>query len=124
MTIAEAISRVDSLKPNTYTYDDKVSWLSTLDTKVKTQVIDAHESDQSFSFNGYNEMTDSNQELLVPAPYDEMYVYWLTAMIDYYNNEDARYNNAVILFDNSYERYKSYYTRNNMPKSKGNRFVF
>lgn len=124
MTIAEAISRVDSLKPNTYTYDDKVSWLSTLDTKVKTQIIDAHESDQSYSFNGYNSLTDQDTELLVPAPYDEMYVYWLTAMIDYYNNEDARYNNAIILFDNSYERYKSYYTRNNMPKSKGNRFVF
>lgn len=124
MTIAEAISRVDSLKPNTYTYDDKVSWLSTLDTKVKTQIIDAHESDQSYSFNGYNSLTDQDTELLVPAPYDEMYVYWLSAMIDYYNNEDARYNNAIILFDNSYERYKSYYTRNNMPKSKGNRFVF
>lgn len=124
MTIAEAISKVDSLKPNTYTYDDKVSWLSTLDTKVKTQVIDAHESDQSYSFNGYDSLTDRDTELLVPAPYDEMYVYWLSAMIDYYNNEDARYNNAIILFDNSYERYKSYYTRSNMPMSKGNRFVF
>lgn len=124
MTVAEAISKVDTLKPNTYTVEDKVDWLSTLDSRVKTQIIDAHEQSESVIFQGYDSEYDQETELLVPAPYDEMYLRWLEAMIDYHNSEDGRYNNAIVLFNNAYEGYKKHYTRTNMPISKGSRFVF
>lgn len=124
MTIAEAISSVDALKPNTYTTEQKIGWLSTLDTKVKTQIIDAHKHKQPAFFYGYNSIDDMQTELLVPAPYDEMYLRWLEAMIDYHNSDDSRYNNAIILFNNAYEGYKKHYTRTHMPLSKGNRFIF
>ena len=124
MTIAEVISKVDSLKPNTYTPEDKVEWLSNLDARVKSQIIDAHESCEHLHFYGYDIDLDMETELLVPAPYDEMYLRWLEAMIDYHNSEDDRYNNAIILFNNAYEGYKKHYTRTHMPISKGNRFMF
>ena len=124
MTIAEVISKVDSLKPNTYTPEDKFEWLSSLDSRVKTQIIDAHEGGESISFNGYDSLMDQETVLLVPAPYDEMYLRWLEAMIDYHNGEDDRYNNAIILFNNAYEGYKKHYTRTHMPISRGKRFVF
>ena len=124
MKIAEAISKVDALKPNTYTSEDKIEWLSTLDAKVKSQIIDAHECDDPIFFYGYDSVCDQETELLVPAPYDEMYLRWLEAMIDYHNSEDSHYNNAIILFNNAYEGYKKHYTRTHMPISTGNRFVF
>lgn len=124
MTIAEAISQVDTLKPNTYTPEDKIGWLSTLDTKVKTQIIDAHEGGENIAFSGYDSSTDQDTQLLVPAPFDEMYLRWLEAMIDYHNGDDGRYNNGIILFNNAYEGYKRLYTRTHMPISNGNRFVF
>ena len=124
MTIAEAISQVDALKPNTYTQEDKVGWLSTLDARVKKQVINAHEYHDSIFFYGYDSTADLETELLVPAPYDEMYLRWLEAMIDYHNGEDERYNNAIMLFNNAFDGYKKYYTRNHMPLNKGNRFIF
>ena len=124
MTIAEAISQVDALKPNTYTQEDKVGWLSTLDARVKKQVINAHENNDTISFNGYDSVADMETELLVPAPYDEMYLRWLEAQIDYHNSEDERYNNAIMLFNNAYDGYKKYYTRNHMPLEKGKRFIF
>lgn len=124
MTIAEAITKVDTLKPNTYTIEDKLGWLSTLDTRIMTQIIEAHELDQPIYFYGYDDPEDLEIDLLVPAPYDEMYLRWLEAMIDYHNSEDERYNNAIILFNNAYEGYKTHYTRTHMPKSHGNRFVF
>ena len=124
MTIAEVISKVDALKPNTYTSDDKVGWLSALDARVKTQIIDAHECSDPVCFYGYDCTCDQEMELLVPAPYDEMYLRWLEAMIDYHNSEDDRYNNAIILFNNAYEGYKKHYTRTHMPISKGKRFIF
>ena len=124
MTIAEVISKVDSLKPNTYTPEDKIGWLSTLDSRVQTQIIDVHEGCGNHPFYGYDSLLDHETELLVPAPYDEMYLRWLEAMIDYHNSEDDRYNNAIMLFNNAYEGYKKYYTRTHMPKSHGKRFVF
>ena len=124
MTIAEAIAKVDSLKPNTYTPEDKVEWLSNLDARVKSQIIDAHERCDPFQFYGYDIDLDMETELLVPAPYDEMYLRWLEAMIDYHNGEDERYNNAITLFNNAFDGYKKCYTRNHMPLSKGNRFIF
>ena len=124
MTIAEVISKVDALKPNTYAKEDKVEWLSNLDARVKTQIIDAHESCDCFRFYGYDNELDHETELLVPAPYDEMYLRWVEAMIDYHNGEDDRYNNAIILFNNAYEGYKKHYTRTHMPISHGKRFVF
>lgn len=124
MTIAEVISKVDALKPNNYTPEDKIGWLSNLDARVKTQIIDAHESDAPIYFYGYADMMDQETELLVPAPYDEMYLRWLEAMIDYHNSDDDRYNNAIMLFNNAYEGYKKHYTRTHMPKASGSRFVF
>ena len=124
MTIAEVISKVDSLKPNTYTPEDKVGWLSNLDSRVKSQIIDTHESCHPMFFYGYDSLIDQDTELLVPAPYDEMYLRWLEAMIDYHNSDDDRYNNAIMLFNNAYEGYKKHYTRTHMPKSSGSRFVF
>ena len=124
MKISEAITTVDALKPNTYTVEDKVGWLSTLDHKVKAQIMDAHESDAPVFFYGYDSVLDQETELLAPAPYDEMYLRWLEAMIDYHNSEDDRYNNSIMLFNNAYEGYKKHYTRTHMPVSHGNRFVF
>lgn len=124
MTIAEAISKVDTLKPNAYTQKDKVDWLYNLDARVKAQIIDTHEGGESVSFNRYDSIEDMDTELLAAAPYDEMYLRWLEAMIDYHNGEDDRYNNAIVLFNNAYDGYKKHYTRTHMPLSQGNRFIF
>lgn len=123
MKISEAISVVDELKPNNFTPEDKVGWLSTLDARVYSQIITAHQHSEEILFTGYDDMTDQDTELLVPAPYDEMYLRWLEAMIDYQNSDDDRYNNAITLFNNAYEGYKRHYTRTHMPNSCG-RFIF
>ena len=124
MTIVEVISKVDATKPNTYSMEEKIDWLSTLDHRVKSQIIDAHECNEPIYFYGYDGLVDQEMELLVPAPYDEMYLRWLEAMIDYHNSEDERYNQAITLFNNAYEGYKKHYTRTHMPISRGKRFNF
>ena len=124
MRISEAISKVDALKPNTYTPEDKIEWLSTLDHRVKSQIIDAHVCTDHICFYGYDGIADQETDLLVPPPYDEMYLRWLEAMIDYHNSDDDRYNNAIMLFNNVYEGYKKHYTRTHMPISKGSKFNF
>ena len=118
MTITEAINKIDSLKHNTYSQSDKVDWLSRLDAMVKKHIIDTHEGAEDVSFKGYDDLTELSTELLVPAPYDEMYLRWMEAQIDYHNGEYNKYNNAILTFNADYESYQNYYNRTHMPKGK------
>lgn len=124
MKIIEAISRLDALKFNTYTQSDKVDWLSRLDSMVKNLIIDTHEGAEAVTFTGYDDSTSLDTELLVPAPYDEIYLRWLEAQIDYHNGEYDKYNNAIIMFNTTFEAYKSYYNGIHKPVSHGKRFLF
>lgn len=122
MTLIEAINRINILKPNTFSQDEKVQWLSTLDGIIKTEIIDAHVGAEQVTFNGYDDETDLATELLVKAPYDELYMFWLESKIDYWNGEYGKYNNSVQAFNDAYEAYEKYYNRTHMPK--GRRFKF
>lgn len=118
MKLREAIDRIDSLKHNTYTIAEKVEWVSRLDGLVKNQIIDTHEDGENIEFNGYTVEADMERELLIPAPYDDAYIKWLEAKIDYYNGEIARYNNSVMMYQAVYDSYQRYYNRNHMPKGQ------
>lgn len=118
MKLREAIDRIDSLKHNTYTTGEKVEWLSRLDGLIKNDIIDTHEDGEEIRFEGYKEDLDMETEILVPAPYDEIYIRWLEAQIDYYNGEIARYNNSMMMYQAAYDAYQRYYNRNHMPKGQ------
>ena len=122
MKIIEAINRIDSLKHNTYTQNEKVAWLSRLDSMVKRLIIDTHEGGDEVEFTGYNDSQDLNQDMLVPAPFDEIYLRWLEAQIDYTNGEYDKYNNSILMYQAAYDAYANYYNRNHMPKGKKVKF--
>ena len=124
MKIIDAINRLDALKFNTYSQSDKVEWLSRLDSMVKRQIIDTHEGAEAVTFTGYDDSTNLDTELLVPVPYDEMYLRWLEAQIDYHNGEYDKYNNAILMFNTVFEAYKSYYNGIHKPVRHGKRFLF
>lgn len=115
MTILEATSMIDSLKPNNYTYQDKVRWLAELDGMIKTNIIDTHEGGSEVAFEGYTESTDSDAPLLVTAPYEDIYMKWLEAKIDYANAEYPRYNNSRDAFNAIYTEFENHYNRHHMP---------
>lgn len=118
MTIFEAISRIDAVKPNSYSQNEKVNWLSTLDGIIKTEIVDTHEGSEEVTFNGYNVDTALTTELLVPAPYDEVYLFWLESKIDYWNGETGKYNNSVLMYNTAYSAYEKFYNRTHMPIAK------
>lgn len=122
MKIIEAINKIDDLKPNDYDQSDKVVWLSRLDAMVKNHVIDTHEGGESVNFAGYDVDTDLETVLLIPEPYDEAYIRWLEAQIDYTNGEYAKYNNSIEMFNASWKGYQNYYNRTHMPKGCHMRF--
>ena len=113
MKIIEAINRIDSLKHNTYSQNDKVAWLSRLDSLVKRLIIDTHEGSGA-PFVPY-ESGDGDRTLLAQPPFDQMYLHYLQAQIHYQNGELNRYNNAIALFQAAFDAYANHYNRTHRP---------
>lgn len=124
MKIVEAINKIDSLMHNTYGQPDKVAWLSELDSDVKRLIIDTHEGAEAVTFTGYDDSTDLQTELLIPSPFDSVYLRWLEAQIHYHNGEYDRYNNAIVMYNTAFEAFAAYYNRTHKPVSRGRRFLF
>lgn len=114
MKISEAIQKVDALKPNNYSQEDKIKWLSTLDGIIKKEIIDTHEGASEVVFNGYD-TSSLETELLVAAPYDDIYIKWLEAQIDYNNGEIGKYSNSMIMYNSAYSAFERHYNRKFMP---------
>lgn len=116
MTLIEAITQIDALKPNSYSQPDKIRWLSNLDWVVKTEIIDTHEGGEGIVFGGYDENTPLETELLLPNSHSDVYMKWLEAQIDYANGEYGKYNNSTEAFNTLYAAFERYYNRTHMPK--------
>ena len=115
MTIIEALTKIDTLKPNSYAHSEKLKWLANLDGIIKAEIIDTHEGGENIEFNGYPEEISRNTDLLVPYPYDDVYVKWLEAQIDYANAEYGKYNNSVTAYNEAYSAFERYYNRTHKP---------
>ncbi len=122
MRLLEAIDQVDRNLNNTYKQNEKIEWISQLDQRVKLLIIDTHEGAENVTFNGYDENTDKDTMLLVPAPFDEIYLRWLESQIHYRNQEEDRCNNATDAFNVLWAEFRNYYNRQHMPLGTRLRF--
>lgn len=115
MTISEAIDMLDNLMPNAYTQEDKVSWLSQIDGLIYENIILTHKDGEDINFDGYNNETSTCTDLLVPAPFDEIYYLWMESRINYLNGELIKYNNSIARYNDIYMSYTNWYNRNHLP---------
>lgn len=111
MTLQEAIARADSLMPNQYTEAQKIHWISELEGQAKRELFDWCRDNPAAEFSGYAEDTDPETVLLIPHPYDGVYVDWLQAQYSYYNAEFTKYGNAQTRFNNSYLTFQAAWIR-------------
>lgn len=119
MTISDAITMVDALRPNQYSKDMKIRWLSRLDGMIWQEVIRTHEG-AAETFDGYSSEELESKEMLVAAPYDEdVYNNYLQAMIDRENGEAGKYSQSITLFNAAFVRWRNWYNREHMAKDTG-----
>lgn len=114
MKLDEAIKTIDQQKPNAYTRQEKIAWINQLDGIIKAEVIDTHEGAEDVTFSPYTD-DDGSKELLVPFPYDSIYLHWLEAKIDYANAEYAKYNNSMAMYDTFSVGFRRFYNRQRRP---------
>ena len=114
MTLQEAITVCDRLKPNACAESDKRRWLSDLDGMIYGELLARHEGAPD-SFAGYDDSTDGETVLLVPAPYSDVYLKYLFAQIDFVNGEYARCSNAAMLYNTAYRAFADHIHRTRRP---------
>lgn len=107
MTPNSAIENVDRLKPNSYSDEDKLGWINELEGMVQRLVFQQENTTQ------YVYPDDLAKELMIPAPFDDLYALFLEAKIDYYNREYGNYNNSAMMFEAQFNEYKKDYIRKN-----------
>ena len=151
VTIQEALDMADQLKPNMMITPVKLRFLNEIEGKIYQEIILEHEYPEGVVQTEttetetpaddwreiltcgrrpwkhpdrpeYNRDTDPGTDLLVPAPYDMLYVYWLIAQIDHMNMEMDKYNNDRLLFEDAYGNFSDFWTRTHMPIPKARRF--
>lgn len=119
MTIAEALSGIDNLKRNGVPEEVKISWLSELDGRVYNSIISTHEGNTIAECPHYDENTIRTTELIIPAPYERIYLLYLESQIDYTSGEVNRYANAYAMFNSLLSEFAREYNKTHMPKPKG-----
>lgn len=116
MRVGEAIALLNELKPNALPESHKLRWLSELDGIAAEEIFSLYGGAPDFS--GYGAETAASAELLIPPPYDEAYVNYLFAQVDFLNGDFARYNNAMALFNAAYAAFADHMARTHSPAGR------
>lgn len=110
MTINEAIARVDDLRDNTMAPNIKMSWLQMVDQQVYHEIIKGRVGADAVTLPDYSD-NDGERVLLVPPPYDMLYVYRLEAEICYKQQEIDRQANALTRYNELMDAFAKQYAR-------------
>ncbi len=117
MTVQKAIERVNALRPNAYDEEQKFAWLSELDGRIKTEIFDAHEDFEDVSVPVYI-LGNRTDELFVPEPYSDIYMYWLFMKMDFMNGEFDRFNNDAMMYNTAWLAFSNYINRTHTIKKR------
>lgn len=108
MLIQNAIEQIDRQVVNQIEDGDKVRWLTDLDRTIYSTIISKARTDvQKPDFNKYG----MNTNLLVPAPHDEIYRWYLEMQIHGINGETGRYNIAASKYNAALMAYGDFVNR-------------
>lgn len=119
MTIQAALDMADQLKPNMMGRAAKIIFLNEIEGMIHEELIMRHEhTAEEETRPEYDTDTDETTELIIPSPYDMLYVYWIMSKIDLLNQELDKYNNDRALFENGYQQAADWINRTRMPISR------
>lgn len=102
-TIKQIIERVDANKPNAFSTETKMAWLSALEGKIAADVLLMNITEirqLEYKYPG-----DLESEPLVTFPHEDIYDLWLMAKIDFENGEYSKYQNSMALYNSAFNNF-------------------
>jgi hypothetical protein len=95
MTINQAISKADRERANSLSNEAKADQLIHINGQIASEVLRRVEK---LKF-----PDDAEKEMAVPFPYDDIFVYYLCAYIDFRSNDIDGYNNWMAQYNSKLE---------------------
>lgn len=111
MTIGDAIETIDRAQPNQIEMAEKVRWLSELDGRVYHEILQTHRGFEWVKYRPFDPNTPPQQPLLIPHPYDAVYLDYLEMKIADENRETYQYNNANQKYETKLQEYMDFVNR-------------
>lgn len=108
-TLQQALTRIDTICPNAWDDAAKLLWLNECESMIQTRILGTAPE----ACITYDADTERSTVLLVPAPFDRLYVYYVIAMCDYAAHETAHYADSMMLFNAALDEYAKWYQRTN-----------
>lgn len=107
MIVSEAIEKVKERKPNAYEDHMLLDWLNEIEARVQRELF-CTTPEGVFT---YSIEEDMEKELLLPKPYDVLYLHYIIAMIEFNQQEYEAYNNTVELVNSTFLDAQKYYNQ-------------
>ena len=124
MTLQGVIDKVDRIRANFMSRQDKIDYINEIEGKFHQEIVIKHEhTAEQETCPHYDDNTEPSTALLAPAPYDRMYEYYLMAKIDMLNGETEKENNNMARFEKEYGDLSDYWTREHMPITRVPKFI-
>ncbi len=96
MTLGQILGRIDTLRPNAWTPEQKTAWVSDLEAILWTQIFLQNPTARE----PYSPAQDDERTLLLlPDGWQRVYIAYLCAMIDLANGEYDQFQNSMSQFN-------------------------
>ena len=105
MTINEVLDTLEIIKPHGFPRKLLVSELQRLDGRVAAELMPSGTAMSVY------DAENGDALLMVPEPYDLMYLHYCCARVDFWNGEIERYNSDVTMFSEVWNAYAAWVMR-------------
>ena len=119
MTVAAMIEQFNTERPNSVEDSLKMEWLRKCEANLIDSVILLRRIEEgertAEEWQEYLDTYNFDTEMILPEPYDDLYIYFLDARMSLNNNDKVRTNIATRLYDNALLTWKQKYNREHLP---------
>lgn len=115
MTIRQVIALVNAVQDNDLPEEVKCRWISECEARIWSSVM----LQDPMAFVPYEWQYDADRELLMPAPYDELYGAYLSARIYLAYHEAQNYQNAMTAYNKLLDQTSIWYAKTYDPSHGG-----
>ncbi len=113
MTTSGLIERTDALFPNVYHFIQKADWLGAFDKRVRDEFLSRYENCPELD----EDSRSPCRELLLGEEYAEVYMNYLSMLMELYSGNITGYQNKAALFNSQYLSFMNSYNRTHRIKS-------
>lgn len=99
MTYDDVLAQVREAAPGEYTDERVHDWIDSVNQRILKELLDVYI------------VNETGGELVAPAPYDQLYLWWVMANIALTQDNVASYNNYIAMFNALWDEYGRHISR-------------